>query len=67
MKVPAHSIGPGIKTMCVFNKCFDQNFKIILGSSSVQQQVKDLVLPQLCHRLLLGVSPWPGNFRMPQA
>ena len=30
------------------------------------QQVKDLVLPQLWHRLQmqLGFDPWPGNFHM---
>ena len=40
-----------------------------LGNSLVAQWVKDLVLPQLWHRLQLqhGFDSWPGNFHMPWA
>ena len=38
-----------------------------IGSSLMAQQVKDLLLPQLWHKLQLWhrFDPWPGNFHMP--
>ena len=37
-----------------------------MGVPAVAQWVKDLLLPQLCHRLhlRLGFNPWPRNFHM---